>query len=969
MKRRKFIQNTSTALIGSYSLVTYSEALHKYTYENMPIDNEKSIKPFNAKFIWHNDEDKKRNIYADFRKSFKLNTIPKQNIFNIFADTSYQLFVNGNFISQGPIRFYPQYPVYDKYDLTKYLQTGENVIAVKVNYFGMKTYKSVLNQAGMICWGAVGNINLESNDKNWKVISAGEHGRYVQKYSFALNAAELYEQSKEQKGWKNINFDDSNWANATILKNQNTWGNFTERPIPFMSGANIELDTEVRMLPLLKTLNMYSFSVPIPLLFEDNSPYSRKTYIPFKTYVYSEKKQDIVVTTFWGEFWLNGEVLKTSKDFFREGQKLTQKWKLNEGWNYLFGKIGPYSDVLNHYFGIPIESNVYFSADKNKASGNIFQVGTLLHKNEFETKMLTRSLPFAENDALSDAGGWKWVTSNDKAQSPTIECGWEIFGQEFETETFTKIQNKKYTLSEYPEGFYLLIDLEYMHLAYPYISLTGVKDTVIDICYSEKLLGDKTRLQIQFNNPAGDRILCSEDTITWMPSHPRGIRYIGITVRQPKSDININFIKFISANYPVVKTGTFNSSDTLLNNIWAACERSQSANMEDTYVDCSGRERGNYLRDTVIQYHNTLAFYGVHDLFKRCLELYAQSPEESTGKFRAVVPNSGDYTISDFCLNGVEGFKAYYDHTGDIDFIKKHWSVIKNNLKWFCNLSDEREDKLLDAEWDTHKGINAHYGGFHGDLGVPRNYMSINGIHTAFTITYIIALQCAEGLAKALGNSADVLEYRQRIDFLSKSVNDKMWNPTLGIYADNITKDTHSIQANMFAIRAGIADKQKLDSIRDYFTKNFTSIFINGYNPDDGVYSSPPYLFYVLDGLYKAGLENIAEKIIKDGWGWCLMMGMKTTPEYFELFNSLCHAWSAHPGYYLSKYVLGVQFPKAPDLKYVEINVKTQNVQQAEGAFPHPQGGIIKVKWHMQGGKRVFDYVIVPQGVEYKIIT
>ena len=61
--------------------------------------------------------------------------------------------------------------------------------------------------------------------------------------------------------------------------------------------------------------------------------------------------------------------------------------------------------------------------------------------------------------------------------------------------------------------------------------------------------------------------------------------------------------------------------------------------------------------------------------------------------------------------------------------------------------------------------------------------------------------------------------------------------------------------------------------------------------------------------------------------------------------------------------MLGIFFPKAPDLVVVEIRVHSHSLTSAEGAFPHPKG-LIEVKWHMEGQKRIFDLVKAPQGVQ-----
>ncbi len=104
--------------------------------------------------------------------------------------------------------------------------------------------------------------------------------------------------------------------------------------------------------------------------------------------------------------------------------------------------------------------------------------------------------------------------------------------------------------------------------------------------------------------------------------------------------------------------------------------------------------------------------------------------------------------------------------------------------------------------------------------------------------------------------------------------------------------------------------------------------------------------------------------MISQGWGWGLTQGLKTIPEYFHLRASLCHAWAACPTWYLSRYILGIHFPKAPDLSVVSIDIRTDTVTSASGAYPHPHGGVIEISWHLENGKRVFDLVRAPNGVE-----
>ena len=808
-------------------------------------------------------------------------------------------------------------------------------------------------------------IDLSTYEGSWKCRQAKAYSRYAPKISFALNPSELYDQSLEEDGWKEADYDDKNWLSVVEIENQNAWGELSPRLTPFMSGKDISTKGDIDVFPLIKNEEVYSFSVDIPHFFQDNKD-EYSDFIAFSTWVYSPIDQKINTAVFWGEGWLNGKAIPRGIDSWNKSMRITQPWDLKKGWNYYFGKVGAYFDQLNQYFAIPKGKGIVFSADGDMNSTYSFRHSPIVSIQTYEKHLKNKNLPYDDKERLDAVGGWIYKSKLEVAQSPCKETSWDEYGDAVDCLEADKLIGHKFTFSDYPNGFSFALDLDHMHLFFMGLSLEGVSGAFVDLTYTEHLNDDKIHFKHLHHYCIGDRILCSQNTLDWQCVHPRGARYVKVTVRNADKDVTIKSLKLRSANYPVENKGYFKCSDPSLNEIWLMGERTLAANMEDAYVDCSGRERGMYGRDTIIQYCINLATYGDHALMQRCMELYGQSAD-ATGKFRAVYPNSGDYTISDFALNLLEGYVIYYKNTGDIDRISKDWDAMMDNLNWFHNLAEERSDLLLDSEWHLRKNVKAHYGGFHGDLGIAKGYMDNTGIHCVFSCTYLIALRSAESLAAILGKTKEQKNIQNRIQILEESIPNAFWNEELGCFSDNLERTSHSAHASLFAVRAGIVSEEQLKSIRIYIRKSLKSLFVNGYDPTGGVLMSPSYAFYILDGLYIAGLPEVAEKLMKDGWGWMLSIGLRTCPEYFETESSLCHAWSASPTYYLSKHILGVSYPNAPSMDVVEIDVKADGIDYAEGAFPHKKG-LVEVKWHMEHGKRLFDYVKVPQGVSVKII-
>ncbi|QHT61517.1 hypothetical protein GXP70_17120 [Paenibacillus lycopersici] len=921
-----------------------------------------------AKAIWYNDDGQERNAFARFRLTLELADKPEEALLHLFADTTYQLFVNGEFVRNGGVRFDPAHPVYDTHDLSEWLVPGRNVIAVQVNYVGHKTFITMKSQAGFKAWGGIRIAGGEESDVTtgyaaWKAEPAKAY-RYAAKSSLFLKAGDCYDQRLDEPGWTEADYDDAGWAPGVELSNQAAWGRPEPRAIPFMSGEPVAAERVLHVLPLEQDEDVYSFSVPMPHVNEIHEPNLTSAFMAVTTWIYAPEEKWATVGLFYQKTWLNGEPIAAGLYSPNKSMRLNHRVLLRKGWNHYFAETGALQDMHHHYVALPKGGGFVVSADRDPATGIAFRRSPVVSEALFERELRGIDLPYRADEALTGVGGWVAVGYDEQGQSPTMASGWDTYGEPIDKLEPADLENAAFPLERYPAGFSLLIDLGMTRLVSPRIVLEGAGGAVVDLTYGEHLNGDGKHLRHYHWYGLGDRAYgdAEQNLLDWRLTQPRGCRYVQLTVRHPRRDVALRELDLRSASYPVEEKGRFSCSDPLLDQIWAMGVRTEAVNMEDAYTDCVTRERGQYIRDTIIQYHNNLAVFGDQALMRRCLELMGQSPDE-TRKFRAVYPNTGDYTISDFALNALEGFYAYYAQTGDSGLIARYWGAMMRNLSWFHELADERDDLLLDAEWDVKRGIKAHYGGFHGDLGIKEGYMAITGIHCVFSITYLIALQNAAKLAAAIGQDDDRAELERRIAILTPAIQTKFWDEAKGCYSDNLDRSSHSAHASLFAARAGIVTDAQLPSVKWHVAHSLRSLFVNGYGPENGVYASPSFSFYIFEGLYCLGLAETAENMMRQGWGWFLQQGLKQTPEYFDLSNSLCHAWSSCPTYFLSRHVLGIQLPQE-GAREVVIRVTASGVTEAEGAVPLADG-LVEVKWHTDAdGMRVFDYVRVPESYQ-----
>ena len=95
--------------------------------------------------------DLQKNFHLLYRKKFYVSERKKTTIF-ITADDYYKLYINGQFVTQGPAPGFPFHYYYNEVDISPYIQQGENIIAVHTYYQGLvnRVWVSGDNRHGLL---------------------------------------------------------------------------------------------------------------------------------------------------------------------------------------------------------------------------------------------------------------------------------------------------------------------------------------------------------------------------------------------------------------------------------------------------------------------------------------------------------------------------------------------------------------------------------------------------------------------------------------------------------------------------------------------------------------------------------------------------------------------------------------------------------------------------------------------------
>ena len=170
-----------------------------------------------------------KNYHVHIRKVFNLTSV-KSTTIKITADDYYKLYVNGNFVAQGPAPAYPECYNYNEINITEYLTVGKNVIAVHVYYQGQinRVYVSGDNRMGLIADIYSEGEYLFGTDDSWVYRILDD--RYGDSIGYDTAYLENIDFSKTERGWYDIEFDDSRYKPMVIksdadyiYKNEPMW--------------------------------------------------------------------------------------------------------------------------------------------------------------------------------------------------------------------------------------------------------------------------------------------------------------------------------------------------------------------------------------------------------------------------------------------------------------------------------------------------------------------------------------------------------------------------------------------------------------------------------------------------------------------------------------------------------------------------------------------------------------------------
>lgn len=173
--------------------------------------------------IWHPSEvethyEQPRNSFCRFRHTFELDDAPEQAALRIFADSRYQLFINGSYVGRGPGRSDPRWQYYDTWDISSLLHAGKNTFAVLALHYGYGTGQSMHRIPALL---AQCDLELADGTKTaigtngaWKASLHPSYDRTAPRINGCQGPMEIFDARLEDSDWPNPDYDDRHWEQA-----------------------------------------------------------------------------------------------------------------------------------------------------------------------------------------------------------------------------------------------------------------------------------------------------------------------------------------------------------------------------------------------------------------------------------------------------------------------------------------------------------------------------------------------------------------------------------------------------------------------------------------------------------------------------------------------------------------------------------------------------------------------------------
>jgi alpha-L-rhamnosidase len=499
------------------------------------------------------------------------------------------------------------------------------------------------------------------------------------------------------------------------------------------------------------------------------------------------------------------------------------------------------------------------------------------------------------------------------------------------------------SVNDLGEGTYV-IDLGKVYPGTPKITFSGgTAGTIVNMRGGYTLNDDGTvSTSTTQNTNMSYYFILDGGTAVFKPMVYLGMRYF--QVDNSPNPLTTSNVKFIRRHYELDPTrSAFNSSDTMLNQVWELMKYSLTVGAQEEFVDTPTREKGGFLGDSWSQGAAAMSTMGDRAMNLRVLLEFLDSQDQywPDGRLNAVYPNSdGKRDIPDYTQSYLVWVWDYYMQSGNTHFLSDNYS----RLKKVADYVDAYKNETTGLIHNLAGGGGAYrYGIIDWPAQMRYGYDMSTEARTVINAYAYIDFDIISKIAGVLGNSADRDSYQTKARDIKNAINSRLLNDQ-GVYIDGLYADQSQSQhvsqhANMFPMAMGIVPEANIEAVIEAIKDRHMNVGMVT------VRWLPEAIGQADQGPHLVELYTNPDW---DGWAKTITLGATATWESWDALTtgqSMSHPWGAAGLIGIEQYLLGIK-PLKPQHEQIQVKPLDfgQKLSSAGGTLPTDRGDIT-VEW------------------------
>lgn len=418
-------------------------------------------------------------------------------------------------------------------------------------------------------------------------------------------------------------------------------------------------------------------------------------------------------------------------------------------------------------------------------------------------------------------------------------------------------------------------------------------ERIIVRCGEELLEENKVRWLMRCNCRYEEALTLSGEVDEVLFYDYKAFRYAEIIAEG--TNANIEDIDMFVRHYPFSEDAySIKCSNPLVENIWKICAQALKIGVQEAYLDCPSREKGQYLGDFVVTGLAHMYLTGDSELYKKALIDFAASTRVCKGMM-AIAPASTMQEIADYSLLYPHAVYNYFKYTGDDKTVRELIPVMEGILEHFKQFVGNNgllsgvKDKWNLVDWPEN--LRDDY-----DFSVT-NPPQATGCHNVINAYYYFAIKTLEDIKTKLG-----IAYEAESGKVKEAFINEFYKEDIKLFTDTKESEHTALHSNALPLYFGIAPEISKESIKELIIKK-------------GLCCGVWFSYFVLKALAEIGAYDELYELITNktehSWYNMIKEGATTCFEAWGVDQksntSLCHPWASSAIILIIEDILGIK--------------------------------------------------------------